>query len=62
MQMIAQLSLPFLALCLVAYTSVMGWLIFRREKGPDRIKIAESRTPPKTVARHRSARIRMGKR
>ena len=50
MQVIGELSLPFLALCLVIYTSVMGWLIFRREKAPDRIKAAASRPSPRAGA------------
>lgn len=51
MKVIGELSLPFLALCLVVYTSVMGWLIFRGEKAPDRIEAAASRPSPPTVRR-----------
>lgn len=54
MEVIGALSLPFLLLCLIVYTSVMGWLIFRREKTPDRIEAAAGRPSAPPLRRPRA--------
>jgi len=45
LEVIDTLALPFLALCLVIYTTVMGWLIFRSERIPSHIETTKPRDP-----------------
>lgn len=55
MDVIDTLSLPFLALCLVIYTTAMGWLVFKRDKLPNRLEDAAKRTPPSSRPGDKSA-------
>ncbi|WP_309607226.1 hypothetical protein [Phenylobacterium sp.] len=55
MDVIDTLSLPFLALCLVIYTAVMGWLVFKRDKLPSRLEDAARRAAPPGDPGDRSA-------
>ena len=57
MDVIDTLSLPFLALCLVIYTTVMGWLVFKRDKLPSRLEDAGKRGPPPSRRRDKSAAL-----
>lgn len=51
LELIDTLSLPFLAVCLVIYTTVMGWLIFRRDKLPSRLEKPVIANRPRQVRR-----------
>lgn len=64
MDVIDTLSLPFLAVCLLIYTTVMGWLVFKRDKLPSRLEDAAKRGPPSGKPHDRSAaspRVRRGR-